>query len=103
MLIPEEMQSTPGLRHRVICPRVSVSLKNGFGSESRPVSYSPPPPTYQVDLLKVARGYGGRGILVGVGDGNLGCPRAFWTNRAEAHGQLVLSPVRGPEQLRSSR
>ena len=28
---------------------------------------------------------------------------AFWTNRAEAHGQLVLSPVRLPEQLRSSR
>ena len=28
---------------------------------------------------------------------------SFWTNRAEAHGQLVLSPVRLPEQLRSSR
>ena len=28
---------------------------------------------------------------------------AFWTNRAEAHGQLVLSPMRLPEQLRSSR
>ena len=33
---------------------------------------------------------------------------AFWTNRAEAHraeahGQLVLSPTRLPEQLRSSR
>ena len=26
----------------------------------------------------------------------------IWTNRAEAHGQLVLSPVRLPEQLRSS-
>ena len=28
---------------------------------------------------------------------------SFWTNRAEAHGQLVLSPMRLPEQLRSSR
>ena len=28
---------------------------------------------------------------------------SFWTNRAEARGQLVLSPVRLPEQLRSSR
>ena len=28
---------------------------------------------------------------------------SFWTNRAEAHGQLVLSPTRLPEQLRSSR
>ena len=28
---------------------------------------------------------------------------AFWTNRAEAHGQLVLSPLRLPEQLQSSR
>ena len=28
---------------------------------------------------------------------------SFWTNRAEAHGQLVLPPVRLPEQLRSSR
>ena len=28
---------------------------------------------------------------------------SFWTNRAEAHGQLVFSPVRLPEQLRSSR
>ena len=28
---------------------------------------------------------------------------SFWTNCAEAHGQLVLSPVRLPEQLRSSR
>ena len=26
---------------------------------------------------------------------------SFGTNRAEAHGQLVLSPVRLPEQLRS--
>ena len=24
----------------------------------------------------------------------------FWTNRAETHGQLVLSPMRLPEQLR---
>ena len=51
----------------------------------------------KVDLLEVARVVGGgRGILVGVGG-------SFWTNRAEAHGQLVLSPVRLPEQLRSSR
>ena len=28
---------------------------------------------------------------------------SFWTNRAEAHGQLVLSPMRLPEQLRTSR
>ena len=28
---------------------------------------------------------------------------SFLTNRAEAHGQLVLPPVRLPEQLRSSR
>ena len=28
---------------------------------------------------------------------------AFWTNRAEGHGQLVLSPTRLPEQLQSSR
>ena len=28
---------------------------------------------------------------------------SLWTNRAEAHGQLVLSPMRLPEQLRSSR
>ena len=28
---------------------------------------------------------------------------SFWTNRAEAHGQLVLSPTRLPEQLRSYR
>ena len=28
---------------------------------------------------------------------------AFWTNRAEAHGQLVLSPMRLPEQLRNFR
>ena len=28
---------------------------------------------------------------------------AFWTNHVEAHGQLVLSPMRLPEQLRSSR
>ena len=28
---------------------------------------------------------------------------SFWTNRAEAHGQLALSPTRLPEQLRSSR
>ena len=28
---------------------------------------------------------------------------SFWTNRAEAHDQLVLSPVRLQEQLRSSR
>ena len=27
----------------------------------------------------------------------------FWSNRAEAHGQLVLSPVKLPEQLRRSR
>ena len=27
----------------------------------------------------------------------------FCTNRAEAHGQLVLSPMRLPEQLRSIR
>ena len=28
---------------------------------------------------------------------------AFWTNRAEAHGQLVLSPIMFPISLRSSR
>ena len=28
---------------------------------------------------------------------------SFSTNRAEAHGQLVLSPLRLPEQLKSSR
>ena len=28
---------------------------------------------------------------------------SFWTNRAEAHCRLVFSPVRLPEQLRSSR
>ena len=28
---------------------------------------------------------------------------AFWTNRAEADGQLVLSPTRLPEQLPTSR
>ena len=29
--------------------------------------------------------------------------KSIWTNRAEAHGQLVLSPLRLSEQLRSCR
>ena len=35
--------------------------------------------------------------------GTMSTGGAFWTNRAEADGQLVLSPMRLPEQLRTSR
>ena len=69
-------------------------------------------------MSKPARGNGGPGLACWPGAKRLrlvmdeapagGRRRAtteggIWTNRAEAHGQLVLSPVRLPEQLRSSR
>ena len=43
----------------------------------------------------------GRAVLPGIPIGALQ-GGGIWTNRAEAHGQLALSPVRLPEQLRSS-